>query len=191
MSLAEPASVAPRDLRQAMQQRVWLAIGSFFLLLAGAFVALLVFERYQPLDAGRMIRSFSLGLLVLWGLLAWKSWEVLRNPGHGRGATWGLLVPVMVPWVFAGFLWLNGALDRAPASRQDTVVVAKHASARDWLHAFRYEVVVRSWRAGRRLEGVLVRERERFDTYNPGDAVTVDVRPGFFRLAWIAGLEKR
>lgn len=190
MKAVAPSAAIGVELRRWARRLAGLAIASFLLLLMGALVALLVFERYQPLDSGGIIRSFSIGLLALWLLLAWKTWDVLRNPGKWLGARLGLLLPAVVPWAFAAFLWLNGAVDRTLAAEHATVVVAKHISSRDWLHAFRYEVVVRSWRPGRRFEGVLVRERERFETYQRGDAVAVEVRPGFFGLAWIASLKK-
>jgi len=191
MSGGSPNVVTPVEVRERARRLSWLAIASFLLLLLGAFVGLLVFERYQPLDAGSVIRSFSLGLLTLWLLLAWKAWEVLRNPTARTGARLGILLPALVPWIFAGFLWLNGALDRSPASPQATMVVTTHASPRDWLQAFRYEVVVRSWRPGRRFEGVMVRTRADFESYRRGDPVTVEVRGGFFGLAWVSALRKR
>jgi len=185
MNVAAAPSSSAR-LRHLARRLLVLAFLSFFLLFAGSLIALILFERYQPLDSAAVIRSFSLGLPVLWVLLAWKTWEVVRNPRKWPG----LFLPALVPWAFAAFLWLNAALDRSPPTTHVTTVVTKHVSSRDWLHLFRYEVVVHSWREGRRFEGVLVRDSAHFAAQQCGDAVRVAVRPGFFGLPWVAALTK-
>jgi len=189
MSIPVSASLAVGS-RQVARRVVGFALAAFLLLLAGALVALIFFERYQPLDSAAVMRSFSIALLVLWVLLAWKTWELMRSPRKSWGARFGLFLPALVPWAFAAFLGLNGALDRSPPSTHLTAVVTRHASSRDWLHLFRYEVVVHSWREGRCFEGVLVRDRNHFEAQQRGDPVRVEVRSGFFGLAWIAALRK-
>lgn len=189
MSVAATPSLGA-GARHAARRLVILALVSFFLLLTGSLIALILFERYQPLDSAAVIRSFSLGLPVLWVLLAWKTWEVVRSPRKRPGARLGLVLPALVPWAFAAFLWLNGALDRSPPRTHVTTVVTKHVSSRDWVHLFRYEVVVHSWREGHRFEGILVRDKRHFEAHQRGDAVRVEVRSGFFGLVWIAALTK-
>lgn len=163
------------------------ALHSVFLLLAGGFVALAVFERYQPLDAPAQIRALALALPALFLILILTVRQLIRGVEFRAPRFW-LLAPAAIPWIFALALFSNGWLDRSPPERQATVVVGKYArAARGPL--FHYELVVRSWRAPGHVEGIILRREDEFNRFRLGDPATVLVRRGFLRLAWIDGVE--
>ena len=168
-----------------------LALVSFLLLLAGSLGGLAALERCQPLDAAAVLGGFAIGLVALWVVLLAKAGRLARPASMPSPRAISLLWPAFAPWLFAGFLWVNAALDRSPPRSHPTVVVTKNTASTQWVPLFRYEVVVESWRPGRRFEGVLLEKQEEFESYEPGDAVLVQVGSGFLGLPWIVGLRKQ
>lgn len=163
------------------------ALHSVFLLLAGGFVALAVFERYQPLDAPAQIRALALALPALFLILILTIRQLVRGVELHAPRFW-LLAPAAIPWIFALALFLNGWLDRSPVERQATVVVGKYErTTRGPL--FHYELVVRSWRAPGHAEAIILRREEEFNRFHLGDPATVLIRRGFLHMAWIDGVE--
>lgn len=163
------------------------ALHSVFLLLAGGFLTLVVFERYQPVNARPLIRALAVALPVLFLILMLIVRQLVRGAELRWPRLW-LLAPAMVPWLFALALLGNARLDRSPVERYTTVVVGKYASGRTF-PLFRYELAVRSWRSEAGVEGILLRREEEFDRFRLDSPATVLVRRGFLRLSWIEGVE--
>ena len=95
------------------------------------------------------------------------------------------LIPL--PWLLAGLLFVNGALDRSPPLLYPTRVVGKF-SMPGLLGSRR--LVVTSWRGANRFERIAI-SRSDFDRFRRGDLVIVDVRSGLAGIPWVAGVSHR
>ena len=163
------------------------AVHSVFLLLAGGFLALVIFERYQPVNAPALIRSLAVALPALFLILLLTVRRIVRGVSLRSPRFW-LLLPAAIPWLFALALLGNARLDSSPVERHATVVVGKYSSARN-SPLFRFELVVRSWREAGHVEAIILRQEELFDRFRQGSSATVMVRRGFLWIAWIEGVE--
>lgn len=163
------------------------ALHSVFLLLFGGFLALVVFERYQPVNAAVLIRALAVALPVLFLILLWTVHRILRGVELRSPRAW-LLAPSLLPWLFALILFANARFDFSAVERQATIVVGKYATTGP-RPLFRYELAVRSWREDRGVEGIILRRQEDFDRFRLGAPATVLVRRGLLGLAWIEGVE--
>lgn len=94
------------------------------------------------------------------------------------------LIPV--PWLLAGLLVINGALDRSPVHPETVRVVGKFSMPGPIPIR---RLAVTSWRDGRRFERIPV-DRGDFDRFSPGDEVNVEVHDGLVSIPWVSGVSR-
>jgi hypothetical protein len=172
----------PYSSRESPAPSVWgpRHVLDILLLMPGVFLSLLAQGVYPLLDKGPVMGCM-LGLILLpvglqvLGLVVKRPsadsafWSMLF-----RGASAALLVLSLL-------LFLNGGLDRSPWKQVQTTVLRK-VSYQD-RHASRCALIVSSWRPGRSQEDLTVTSSV-VDRALVGRTVTVQLRQGFFGLAW-------
>jgi hypothetical protein len=94
------------------------------------------------------------------------------------------LIPV--PWLLAGLLIINGALDRSPVHPEPVRVVGKFSMPGPIPIR---RLAVTSWREGRRFEHVPV-DRGDFDRFSPGETAIVEVHDGLVGIPWVSGVSR-
>jgi hypothetical protein len=94
------------------------------------------------------------------------------------------LIPV--PWLLAGLLVINGALDRSPVRLEPVRVVGKFSMSGP-LPIRR--LAVTSWREDRRFERIPV-DRSDFDRFSAGDQAVVEVHEGLVGIPWVSGVSR-
>ena len=95
------------------------------------------------------------------------------------------LIPV--PWLLAGLLLANGALDRSPPQIEIARVIGKFSMPGAVpIH----RLVVASWREDHHFERVPV-DRGRFDSISAGDFIVIEVGGGLVGIPWVEGVSRR
>jgi len=174
----EPAA-AELALRRKLLNRTGL-----FLLGAIAFVT--ASGRYPPLELDRIL--IFIGVLF-WFTLSLAMWLERRALRHAeveplKRLYYGL---IPVPWLLAGLLLLNGALDRAPFSEVRSYVVGKFAM---YGPVPNRRLIVKSWRDGQTFERIDV-DRIDFNQFSDGDSIDIKVKYGLVGIPWIAGVTRK
>jgi hypothetical protein len=153
---------------------------NMFFMIPGVILCLAALNKYPPLDR-RMPWSFMLCLYLLPVAVHMLIW--IFKPNLMAGGPWRKMYisACLVLISFSLFLFLNGGMDRSQLSRMSTTIIRK--SAYRGRRGTSYNLVVTSWRPGRKLEhfgvGKAVYERAQV-----GRTATIDVHKGFFGLAW-------
>jgi hypothetical protein len=119
--------------------------------------------------------SLALGYWIDYRARHHQDLEVLKRIYFG-------MIPV--PWIFAGFLFLNGRLDTSRPVRIPATVVSKFSTG--GLPRSR-RLVVASWRYGRRVERIAV-DQDDFDRFQRGDSVVVQLQKGILNVPWVSGV---
>jgi hypothetical protein len=173
------STAAEFSLRKALLNRT-----AIFLLGAMAFVV--ASGRYPALELDGILIFIGILFFLTLGLAIWVERRALRHTEvEALKRIYYGLIPV--PWLLAGLLLANGALDRSPPQIQIARVVSKFAM-RGLLPSRR--LVVQSWREDHRFERVPV-DRARFDSVSPGDVVVVEVGGGLIGIPWVESVSLR
>lgn len=143
--------------------------------LFGALALGISLHPYQPFDAGSMLLGVFAICITALGILVTADKDEHINAMY--------LLAALLPWLLASALVVNGALDRSPETLYHTVVIKEHFN-RKWMDS----IVVRSWRPGRATESVYVRGYNGF--YDPGEGVTVGIKPGVLGIAWVSSVSR-
>jgi hypothetical protein len=155
-----------------------------FLLGAIAFVA--ASGRYPALDLDGILIFIGILFFLTLGLAIWLERRALRHVEvEALKRIYYGLIPV--PWLLAGLLLANGALDHARPQTIETHVVGKFAM-RGWLPSRR--LIVTSWREGHQVERLLVDSGD-FDSIATGDSVDVQMKDGFAGIPWVLDVSRR
>lgn len=141
--------------------------------LFGALALGISLHPYQPFDAGSMLLGLFAICITALGVLVTADKDEHVNAMY--------LLAALSPWILASVFVVNGALDHSPETRYHTVVIEEHFNRR-WMDS----IVVRSWRSGRTSESVYVRGYNGF--YDPGEGVTVGIKPGALGIAWVSSV---
>ena len=152
--------------------------------LLGAFaLALSVTGPYPLLAAGPTLLGAGLIALVGAGILT--MW-----PADGGVPSRHALI-VVFPWILAGFIIANGALDHSQEVLHETVAL-KQDFGRTW-----DVVTVQSWRPNRATESLYIKTGFSFRTrkfvgafFFPGKPVTVGVRIGAVGMPWLSRISQ-
>jgi hypothetical protein len=139
--------------------------------------------RYPALDLDGILIFVGVLFVVTLGLAMWVERRALRHAEVEKlkRVYYGL---IPVPWLLAGLLLANGALDRGDPQNVEARVIGKFAM-RGPVPSRR--LVVTSWRAGHRAERISVASGD-FDRFRLGDLVEVEVRSGLSGIPWVAGV---
>jgi hypothetical protein len=147
----------------------------------GALAAVAAATRFPPLELDGILIFIGVLFFLTLGLAIFVERRALRHREvEALKRVYFGLVPVT--WILAGMLWINGALDRAPAQMQEARVEGKFSMG-GALPSRR--LVVNSWRYGHRIERVPV-DRVNFDTFSRGDVAEIRVQGGLLGIPWIA-----
>jgi hypothetical protein len=170
------SSAAEFSLRRKLLNRT-----AIFLLGTLAFVV--ASGRYPALDLDGILIFVGVLFVVTLGLAMWVERRALRHAEVEKlkRVYYGL---IPIPWLLAGLLLANGALDRGDPQNVEARVIGKFAM-RGPVPSRR--LVVTSWRAGHRAERISVASGD-FDRFRLGDLVEVEVRSGLSGIPWVAGV---
>jgi hypothetical protein len=154
-----------------------------FLLGAIAFVA--ASNRYPALDLDGILIFIGVLFFVTLGLAIWLERRAQRHVEvEALKRIYFGLIPV--PWLLAGLLFANGALNGAPPTTVQARVVGKFAM-RGWLPTRR--LIVTSWRDGHQVERLRV-DAGVFDSITTGDSVDVKVEDGWVGIPWVLDVSR-
>jgi len=153
---------------------------SLVLLFVGLFGVLVSCWMYKPLDGSPIyITTLCLFLLplILYFVSALRKRAAtqvysLRRIFFGSAT---LLIGL------TGLLVANGALDRAPPQRVQSVVLRKYISR--GRRSTTYQLDVRSWRSGRSDEHLQVGSRT-YSALSEGQRVSIELHPGYAGVPW-------
>jgi hypothetical protein len=156
--------------------------------LAGSLAFPYVSQIYPPLDVDLMLVVFgviffvALALAVILDRRACKhqELEVLKHAYAGC---------ILLPWIFASFLFVNGRLDSPQNVVYHTVIVDGRYNMPGIVRGTR-RLIVRSWRQGQNYERLAV-DADDYDRFHPGDKVVVGVEPGALGIPWYYGVYRR
>lgn len=175
INVGEQQSPGPNALAPSLSPR------NYSLLLApGVLGGLLAYVVYPPLDQALLV-IFGLGVLFLPMLLHLRSVMRKRLVDDAPMLRNAYVCASLVLALFAGFLLLNGALDRSTRTLVRTTLVQK--SFRRSRGATAYTLTVSSWRPGRRSEDFRVNSRT-FARAVVGEPVTIELHKGYLGVPW-------
>ena len=178
--VCEYCELTPAAASLVLRRKVILRTGMFLL---GSLAFLAATYRFPPLEIDSMLvfcgAIFFLGL----ALAVWVERGALRGGSiEIRKRIFMALVPV--PWLLAGLLVVNAQLDNSPVHDWETRVVGKFAMS---AMVPTRQLVVISWRDGRRYERVPVSEDE-YSQFQVGEKVVVEIRSGLAGIPWVTGV---
>jgi len=167
----------------SLRKRLLNGTGIFLL---GALAFVVGAGRYPALELDGILIFIGVLFFLTLGLAIWVERRALR---HGevealKRIYYGL---IPVPWLLAGLLLANGALDHSPPQQQVARVISKFSMPGAVpIH----RLVVSSWREDHRFERVPV-DRGRFDSITNGDYVVISVGGGLVGIPWVEGVSRR
>ncbi len=121
--------------------------------------------------------------LLLAGYLDWRARKHAEIESLKR--VFRALIPL--PWLLAGLLWANGALDSSEPKNHRTVVMDKFTMPGALKQS---RITVTSWRPGRSIERVPV-SRDDYLRFAPGDEVEVRVQDGLVGIPWVYAVYRK
>ncbi|PYT69336.1 MAG: hypothetical protein DMG39_18735 [Acidobacteria bacterium] len=156
--------------------------------LAGSLMFPYISQIYPPLDVDLMLVVFgviffvALALAVILDRRAHKhqELEVLKHSYAGC---------ILLPWIFAAFLFVNGRLDSPKNVVYHTAIVDGRYNMPGIVRGTR-RLIVRSWRSGQNYERLAV-DADDYERFQPGDQVNVGVEPGALGIPWYFGIYRR
>jgi hypothetical protein len=156
--------------------------------LAGSLMFPYISQIYPPLDVDLMLVVFgviffvALALVVILDRRARKrqELEVLKHAYAGC---------ILLPWIFAAFLFVNGRLDSPKNVVYHAAIVDGRYNMPGIVRGTR-RLIVRSWRLGQNYERLAV-DADDYDRFQPGDHVNVGVEPGALGIPWYFGIYRR
>lgn len=180
--VCEVCELTPAAASVVLRRSVVLRTGMFML---GSLAFVTAAYRFPPLDMDGMLvfcgAIFFLGL----ALAVWLERGAMRGgPLEMRKALFRVLVPL--PWLLAGFLFVNAEFDTAPLQDWPTHVVRKFSMSA--IVPTRRLIVI-SWREGHEYERVPVSADELAE-FHVGESVVVEIHPGLIGIPWVADVTK-
>lgn len=156
--------------------------------LAGSLAFPYVSQIYPPLDVDLMLVVFgviffvALAIAVILDRRARKhqELEMLKHVYAGF---------ILLPWIFAAFLFVNGRLDSPKSVVYHGETVAGRFNMPGIVRGSR-RLIVNSWREGQKYERLAV-DADDFDRFKAGDQVNVGVEPGALGIPWYYGVYRR
>ncbi len=156
--------------------------------LAGSLAFPYVSQIYPPLDLDLMLVVFgviffvALTMAVILDLRArnHQELEVLKHAYAGC---------ILLPWILAGMLFVNGRLDSSPNVSYHPATVDGRYNMPGIVRGTR-RLFVRSWRQGQNYERLAV-DADDYNRFHPGDQVNVGVKPGALGIPWYYGVYRR
>ena len=156
--------------------------------LAGSLAFPYVSQIYPPLDVDLMLVVFgviffvALAIAVILDRRARKhqELEMLKHVYAGF---------ILLPWIFAAFLFVNGRLDSPKSVVYHGETVAGSFNMPGIVRGSR-RLIVNSWREGQKYERLAV-DADDFDRFKAGDQVNVGVEPGALGIPWYYGVYRR
>ena len=96
---------------------------------------------------------------------------------------------ILLPWILAGMLFVNGRLDSQKNLTYHTAIVDGRYNMPGIVRGTR-RLIVRSWRTGAKYERLAV-DSDDYDRFKRGDQVNVAVEPGALGIPWYYGVYRR
>jgi hypothetical protein len=153
---------------------------NMFFMIPGLIVCLIALHTYPTLDR-RMPWAFMLGVYLLPVAVHMLVW-ILKPEIMARGPWRTVYISAcLVLMMFSLLLFLNGGMDRSQVSRISTTVISKNVYR--GRRGTSYNLVVTSWRPGRKFEYFGV-GRSAYNRTQVGKTATLDIHKGFFGMAW-------
>jgi hypothetical protein len=154
--------------------------------LLGAIALVVASVRYPSLDLDKMLIFTGALFFPTLGLAIWVERRALRHAEvEALKRIYYGLVPV--PWLLAGMMLANGALDHSAPHIEEARVIGKFSMPGA---VGSRRLIVNSWREGHRIERVPV-SRGDFDLFNVGDNVDVQVQDGVVGIPWVSGVSRQ
>ena len=156
--------------------------------LAGSLAFPYVSQIYPPLDLDLMLIFFGVFFFVVLAIAIVverrarkrQEIEILKHIFSGL---------ILVPWILAATLFVNGRLDsQNNLTHINATVYSQYNMPGVVLHMRR--LVVRSWRNPQKYERLAV-DSDDYDRFKPGDQVVVAVEPGALSIPWYYGIYRR
>ena len=156
--------------------------------LAGSLVFPYVSQVYPPLDIDLMLVVFGVIFFVVLTLAVildrrarkHQELEMLKHVYSGF---------ILLPWILAATLFVNGRLDSQKNVAYHTAIVDGRYNMPGIVRGTR-RLIVRSWRAGQKYERLAV-DADDYDRFKQGDQVNVGVEPGALGIPWYYGVYRR
>ena len=156
--------------------------------LAGSLAFPYVSQIYPPLDVDLMLVVFGVIFFVALAIAVildrrarrHQELEVLKHVYAGF---------ILLPWIFAAFLFVNGRLDSPKNVVYHAGTIAGRYNMPGIVRGTR-RLIVRSWRTGAKYERLAV-DSDDYDRFKPGDQVNVAVEPGALGIPWYYGVYRR
>ncbi len=154
--------------------------------LVGSIAFLPASHYYPPLELDGILIFVGLLFFFTLGLAGYLDWRARRHQEiEALKRIFRAFVPL--PWLLAGLLWANGALDSSGGERRDTVVLGKFTMPGSLKQS---RLTVQSWRSGRSIERVPV-SRDDYSRFAPGDDIEVRVQPGLVGIPWVYAVYRK
>jgi len=179
-SICENCGLDLADAGRAMRRRLVNRLGIFLL---GAIAFLVPCFLYPPLELDSILIFFGAIFFITIVLAVWterrsirrQEVEVLKHIFQSL---------VLIPWLFAALLFVNGALDHSvPLDKETTVVGLLAIPGILPIH----QIIVTSWRPGHAVERLAV-SRQDFDRFHVGDRIEVRIKGGLASIPWVFGV---
>lgn len=178
--VCEACGLTPAAAELVLRRKLVNRTGLFLL---GAIAFVTASGEYPPLEIDRILIFIGVLFFLTLGLAIWLErravkhveLEALKRVYYG-------LIPI--PWLLAGLLLMNGALDRAPFREVESSVMGKFAMFGPVPNR---RLIVRSWRDADEYERIDV-DRIDFDQFSDGDRIEIKVKDGLVGIPWIAGV---
>ena len=156
--------------------------------LAGSLAFPYVSQIYPPLDLDLMLVVFGVIFFVALTIAVildrrarnHQELEILKHAYSGC---------ILLPWILAGMLFVNGRLDSSKNVIYHTATVDGRYNMPGIVRGTR-RLIVRSWRQGQNYERLAV-DSDDYDRFKPGDQVNVGVEPGALGIPWYFGVYRR
>lgn len=153
--------------------------------LLGALAFIVAALRYPAVELDGILIFIGVLFFLTLGLVVYVERRALRHSElEIPKRVYFALIPA--PWLLAGLLLINGALDRSPVHPEPVRVVGKFSMPGP-IPIRRLDVT--SWREGRRYERIPV-DLFDFDRFSPGDSAIVEVHDGLVGIPWVSGVSR-
>lgn len=156
--------------------------------LAGSLAFPYVSQIYPPLDLDLMLVFFGVLFFIALAIAVIlerrsrnrQELEILKRIYAGF---------ILLPWILAATLFVNGRLDSQNNVAYYPAIVDGRYNMPGIVRGTR-RLFVRSWRGGQRIERLAV-DADDYDRFQPGDRVVVGVEPGALGIPWYYGVYRR
>jgi hypothetical protein len=156
------------------------------LFLLGAIAFVTASGRYPPLELDRILIFIGVLFFLTLSLAMWLERRALKHAEvEALKRVYYGLIPV--PWLLAGLLLMNGALDRPPFGEVESHVVAKFSM---YGPVPNRRLIVNSWRDVGNVERISV-DRTDYDEFSDGDPIEIKIGGGLVGIPWVVGVTRQ